>query len=270
VIILLAAGIFAGFAIILPLGIKWEFEKKGLVLLAFIISLLSWGIAVIVNAFIDLGIIGMIAFLPATIVTLFAGYILFRFFRDPDRRPRGGENHILSPADGKIIYVKKIDKGLVPVANKHSRTLKLDELTSTDVLTRGVYHVGISMTFLDVHVNRAPVSGRIVFMKHVNGSFLSLKEPDAEFRNERVVTVIERGSMQIGIVQIASRLVRRIVPFKKEGEEVRRGEKIGMIRFGSQVDLVIPGESVISLSIKAGDRVKAGESIIAEIRIGKG
>lgn len=261
----LCAGVIVGLAIIIPLGLKWEFEKGGLLLAALIIGVLSSGIAAIVFRLANFSVIGVIALVAAMVVALFAAYILFRFFQDPERNPKGEETQILSPADGKIIYIKNIGKGLVPISNKHGKTFRLDELTSTDLLVWGGYLVGISMSFLDVHVNRAPIGGKIVLMHRVGGLFLSLKRHDAVFRNERVVTIIESNNVQLGVIQIASRLVRSIVPFKNEGEEVYRGEKIGMIRFGSQVDLVLPGATLISLSIKVGEKVKAGESIIGKI-----
>lgn len=266
VICWIGIGALIGLAIIIALGFKWEFDRAELFISALIICVISAGIASFVNRYAELSIIVLTAFTAALIVTLFAAYILARFFRDPDRKPRGEETQILSPADGRIIYIKNIERGLVPVSEKNGIAYSLDELTGTDLLARGGCLVGINMSFLDVHVNRAPVAGKIVFMHHIKGLFLSLRRSDAAFRNERLVTVFDNKKIHIGIVQIASRLVRSIVPFKKIGEEVNRGERIGMIRFGSQVDIVLPASPFISLRVQVGEKVRAGESIIGQLR----
>jgi len=259
------AGVLVGLAIIIALGLKWEFGKGGLFLTALLIGALSVGLAAIIDRLADLPEFGLAALVAVMVIALFAAYILFRFFRDPERSPQGEETQLLSPADGEIIYIKNIENGLVPSSDKHGKSFRLEELASTDLLDGGGYLVGINMTFLDVHVNRAPIGGQIVFMHRVKGLFLSLKRRDAVFRNERVVTVIQRNNVQVGVIQIASRLVRSIVPFKQLGQEVSRGERIGRIRFGSQVDLAIPGTALVSLDVKVGEKVKAGESIIGRL-----
>jgi phosphatidylserine decarboxylase len=121
------------------------------------------------------------------------------------------------------------------------------------------------MNFLDVHVNRAPIEGKIIFLKHIKGLFISLRKKEAIIKNERVLTVINNDSMMIGIVQIASRLVRKIVPYIKEGTFIQKGERIGLIRFGSQVDVIIPDLKNIQIKVIPKDKVKAGISIIASL-----
>lgn len=261
----LIAGVLLGLAIIVLLGLKWEFEKGGLIVSALIISVLSGVVTATIHWHARTYFLGVMALASAMVVVLFAVYILIHFFRDPERKSQGAETQILSPADGKIIYIKKIEKGVVPISNKQGKTFKLEELTSTDLLSTGGYLVGISMSFLDVHVNRAPIRGNIVFMNRIGGLFISLKRHDAEFRNERAVTIIARNNIKVGVIQIASRLVRSIVLFKSEGQEVYRGERIGMIRFGSQVDLVLPVAAILCPCIKVGEKVRAGESIIGSL-----
>src|SRR6185312_3412355 len=95
--------------------------------------------------------------------------------------------------------------------------------------------VGISMSILDVHVNRAPIAGRVAFEKHFPGRFGSLRLPKMEFENERMTTIIENDHLQVAMVQIASRLVRQIVSFVRLGQNVALAERFGMIRLGSQV-----------------------------------
>lgn len=263
-IIGLGIGFLLGILTIVLLGLKWEFDKPLLLVSSLCIGILAMGISSLVKRHAALNGIALAALTFALILALFAAYILIRFFRNPERKPAGDETHILSPADGKVIYIKNIEQGAVPTSEKHSRTFRLEELLGTDLLTRGGCLVGISMSFLDVHVNRAPISGSISLMHHVKGRFFSLKKAEAVFRNERAVTIIESDKARVGMVQIASRLVRSIVAFKKAGEEVTRGERIGMIRFGSQVDLVLPESPRAAICIKVGEKVKAGESILGQ------
>ncbi|MBE0674551.1 MAG: phosphatidylserine decarboxylase, partial [Bacteroidales bacterium] len=108
----------------------------------------------------------------------------------------------------------------------------------------------------------APISGKIMLNQHFNGKFLSLKDPAARNENERNTYVLVNDEVKVGIVQIASRLVRRIDTYVKEGESVRQGDWIGMIRFGSQVDIIIPSNYLVTVEI--GRQVYAAETIIAE------
>jgi phosphatidylserine decarboxylase len=143
----------------------------------------------------------------------------------------------------------------------------LMEMTKTDILKTGSYLVGIEMSILDVHVNRAPIEGKIIYQKIAGRDFLSLRETAALMDNERVTTVIDNQRFKIGVIQIASRLVRRIVLYLTEGDDVERGQRIGMIRFGSQVDVVIPKLDTVKLCIHPGDRVKAGLTILCKYEI---
>ena len=145
----------------------------------------------------------------------------------------------------------------------------LMEMTKTDMLKNGSYLIGIEMSVLDVHVNRAPVDGKIVYQKMIEGNFLSLREMAALMDNERVTTVIDNAHFKVGVIQIASRLVRRIVSYLTEGDTVQRGQRIGMIKFGSQVDVVIPKLNIVKLCIQSGDRVKAGSTILCTYEIKK-
>jgi len=190
--------------------------------------------------------------------------ILLRFFRDPERTVPNCENVILSPADGTIRYVHTVEKGKVPVALKKGNPCRLNELTKTEILYLEAIHVGIEMSVLDVHVNRAPVKGKIIYQKRTEGKFLSLRKTESVFENERVTTVIHNGEFKVAVIQIASRLVRRIVSYLKEGDSVDAGQRIGMIRFGSQVDVIFPRQLNARIHVRAGDKVKAGISIIGE------
>jgi phosphatidylserine decarboxylase len=199
------------------------------------------------------------------ILGISASLLFWRFNRDPERVPPQGLNTILSPADGNVIYVKNIEKGTISYSDKKGRKFSLGDFVQTDILPPEGYLIGISMNFLNVHVNRAPVDGKVSLIRHIRGGFISLKRKEAVTENERALTIIDHGYFKVGIVQIASRLVRKIVLHLREGSEVKRGARIGMIRFGSQVDLILPRISPLHLLIKPGDNVKAGVSIVAEI-----
>ena len=203
---------------------------------------------------------------------LFIGFftvlgIILRFFRDPERKIPQGTDVIVSPADGTVRYIHSIRNGEIPVSEKKKRKFRLTEMTKTDILNDGAYLIGIEMSVLDVHVNRAPLAGKIIHQKPVHGKFLSLKDILALTDNERVTTIIDTGEVRIGVVQIASRLVRRIVSYLSEGERVEKGQRIGMIKFGSQVDVVVPKCSHIKILVKTGDSVKAGSTVLCTLEM---
>jgi phosphatidylserine decarboxylase len=251
--------------LLIPLGIKWEIPRRITILGSMIIGILTgvivWGIAGVYNIKFWQILIHQI-FL---IIGMPTSLLLWRFFRDPERIPPEDRNTILSPSDGKVIYVKRIEKGRIPYSEKKGRKFSLNDFTQSDVLPSDGYLIGISMNFLNVHVNRAPIDGKISFVKHIKGSYISLKRKEALTQNERALTVIDNGNFKVGIVQIASRLVRKIVLYLREGNEISRGERMGMIRFGSQVDLILPSLPSLHIEIKPGDNVKAGVSIVAKI-----
>jgi phosphatidylserine decarboxylase len=200
-----------------------------------------------------------------TLAAAFA-FLAYRFYRDPERKVPVAPNVIVSPADGEVVYVRTSRGGALPVSTKHGRNYTLSELTGTTVQTSEATVIGIGMNFLDVHVNRAPIPGRIALRQHVPGLFGSLRRPEMVFQNERMTTIIERDDFQVTVVQIASRLVRQIVSFVQESQEVALGQRIGVIRFGSQVDLVLPFRANLEVVVKPGVKVKAGQSIVAEFR----
>jgi phosphatidylserine decarboxylase len=261
----LIAGAVLALASALPLTLKWQL---GVFRAALVILAGSMLVAVALSAVGSLlhftAITGTLAMWGGTILAASAG-LLVVFFRDPDRPPPGREDVIVSPADGRVIYVRPVEPGQIPVADKHGRAYPLQELSETALGDGGAVAIGISMNLSDVHVNRAPIGGRIALLKHVSGTFGSLRKPEMVFGNERAITLIDAGDLQIAIVQIASRLVRRIVTFVSEGDMMRPGQRIGAIRFGSQVDLLIPAAKEISLSVQEGDRVVAGRTIMAVV-----
>ncbi|OGO20825.1 MAG: hypothetical protein A2144_03465 [Chloroflexi bacterium RBG_16_50_9] len=199
----------------------------------------------------------------ACIVAITIILILARFYRDPERSPAENENVIISPADGKVVYVRDVEKGSPLVSTKGESKFRLDEIMSTDLLDDAAYLIGIDMNVLNVHVNRSPIAGNAILRKRVKGTFMSLRKPEAEVLNERFTTIISNGSVRVGVIQIASRLVRSIVSYVKQGDDLELGQRIGAIVFGSQVDVVIPDLENLKIEVKPGDEVKAGVTVIA-------
>lgn len=201
----------------------WIFTIPVIILAAFAL-LLQWYIAAI--------ILGLLA------------AFLINFFRDPHRR--GSERHIdvLSPADGTVVQIKDVPDG-----------------STWPGLTK---QVSIFMSVFDVHVNRAPISGRIVHYRYNPGKKLAAMVEKSSSENEQNLIVVEdaRGH-RVAFKQIAGLLARRIVFDKKEGDEVSRGERIGMIKFGSRVDIFFPPD--VKLNVKLKDKVKVGLTVLAEI-----
>src|SRR5437660_12845974 len=180
----------------------------------------------------------------AAIVFGLLAAFLFNFFRDPHRI--GSERHvdILSPADGTVVQIKDVADGEVWPG-----------------LTR---QVSIFMSVFDVHVNRAPITGRIVHYKYNPGKKIAAFAEKSSSENEQNLIVIEDShGARVAFKQIAGLLARRIVFDKKEGDEVVRGERIGMIKFGSRVDVFFPPDAVIKLEMRA--KVKVALTVIAEV-----
>jgi phosphatidylserine decarboxylase len=251
--------------LIIPLGTKWLLDKKIIIPGAFLIGIFCAFIIQGILKYWNLNILLIFILEILTILFITVFLLLWRFYRDPERVPPQDENAILSPADGSVIYIKKIEGCQIPYSEKNGKKFLLKEFVQSDLINGDGHLVGISMNFLDVHVNRAPITGKIAFIKHIKGLFISLKQKKAIVRNERVLTIIQNDNVVLGIVQIASRLVRNIVPYVSEGEFIQKGERIGMIRFGSQVDIIIPDSKNIQIKVNPKTKVKAGVSVIATL-----
>jgi phosphatidylserine decarboxylase len=250
-------------ALLVVLAHKWGIDGRVAVPAATLIGIAAGGMAVIVHT------LGSLNGLHTALVQLFLTFLItfwilaWRFYRNPERTSSADANAILSPADGKIIYIKRIEESSIPFSEKCGSKITLREFIQQDIKIKGGFLVGIAMSFIDVHVNRSPIGGRVEVLKHIKGHFLSLKNEEAKFQNERALTVISRGGFQVAVLQIASRLVRQIVMFVTPGQEIRCGQRIGMIRFGSQVDVIIPDLPSLRIELGIGAKVKAGLSILA-------
>lgn len=252
------------FTFLISLGVKWEIKLKIVIPWTFLMAFLGCLSLYFLNMiFPNLSLISqlIIGFAQTGIITGIV--ILSLFYRDPERIPPAKENIILSPADGKVLYIKEINNGAFPFAIKGRKNIPLKEFIQEDFIVEQGIQIGIEMTYLHVHVNRTPIKGKIICIKRIPGHFYSLKKISNLMENERVFTIIEGGDIKIGIVQIATRLVRRISAFIKEGDSVEIGQRMGVIRFGSQVDILIPYKENLNILVKPDDEVKAGISIIA-------
>jgi phosphatidylserine decarboxylase len=211
-------------------------------------------------------------------ILIYVWWRWFYFFRDPDRKiPKG--NNIVSPADGKIIYIKKITDGEIPMSIKKGKKILLNELTKVcNEDYEEAYLIGIFMYPTSVHVQRAPIDGfvkNIHYHKAKNKSMIKImlksilnikpyyKNCPHILENERNTTIIH-GEIPVIVVQIAETIVNKIVSFVKIGDKVKKGSRIGIIKMGSQVDLIIPKISNLEIIIKEDIYVHAGETIIAK------
>lgn len=257
----LAGSLFA-LAVTVPLAWKWELGVRRVAIVTAALALAS---ALLVAA---LGVAGAVAAGLVAGLTLAAAFAIlsYRFYRDPERELTDADGDVvISPADGEIVYVHRSEGGVLPSSTKKGRTYELIELTKTPLREADAYVIGIAMSFLDVHVNRAPIAGTIRLRKHFPGRFGSLGRPEMVYENERATTIIERDDLEIAVVQIASRLVRQIAPYVKVGEHVALGQRIGVIRLGSQVDVVLPVGCGVEVAVRKGDRVWAGRTVLARL-----
>ena len=189
------------------------------------------------------GTVGTLAGHPASLVPLVAGVAACAFFfRDPERLPPDDERLVVSPADGRVLAV---------VDEREER-----------VLHAPATRLSIFMSPLDVHVNRNPVSGIVEAVRHTPGRFRAAFADKASLDNERNALVLESRGRRFLLVQIAGALARRIVCRLGPGDHIRRGERFGMIMFGSRVDLFLP--SGVRPVVRPGARVRAGTSVLAE------
>lgn len=197
--------------------------------------------------------------------TLAAAFALamVAFWRDPERTPPDQPGAILSAADGLVLTVVEVDSGTPPLVRKDGRDYSLAELVGEDVLAGGATVIAVEMNLLNVHVNRCPITGQVQLLKRIRGVFLSLRRAEAPFLNERVTTVIQTPHMTIAVVQVSSRLVRRIESYLAVGQAVCAGQRLGRIRFGSLVAVVVAKRADVQILVKPGDTVQAGVTILA-------
>lgn len=207
-----------------------------------LVGLLAVFIACIVAVFLA----AVVWQISAVLVALWVVFALFTFyfFRDPEPRVPAGPGLILSPAHGKVDAIEQV--------------------AGPGFMGGVCQRVSIFLSVLDVHVQNAPVSGKISFYRYTPGQFLSALKAESAEHNENVLLGLdssEAGGAKIGVRLIAGVLARRIVPFVAEGDEIIRGERISLIQFGSRADVYLPPSAKVK--IKLGDRVVGGETVMA-------
>lgn len=211
--------------------------KYGLIIFiqSFIILV---GIIICAIVFVDELLIRAVIICICILLMLF----VVNFFRDPERALPKDDNTIVSPADGKVVLIK--------------------EMFESEYLQRNAIQVSIFMSPFDVHVNRFPISGVVEYFKHIHGTHSVAFHDKSSELNERTHIGIDDHGYKVFFKQIAGTVARRIITEISIGQKAIRGERFGMIRFGSRMDVIMPRET--ELKVKLNDRVKAGETILAK------
>ncbi|MDE1466436.1 phosphatidylserine decarboxylase [Aurantiacibacter sp. D1-12] len=211
-------------------------------------GVIAVGISLIFLVLLDWEIIGW------PLLALSAG--VFAFFRDPERVVPQGEKVIVSPADGLVSLISQVEP---------PKELQGPDSDGGEGLGSGpVTRISIFMSVFDVHINRAPIAGTVKRIFYIPGAFMNADLDKASEENERQHVMIERADgARIGFTQIAGLVARRIVPFIKPGDIVASGQRVGLIRFGSRVDVYLPAGT--DPKVLLGQKVVAGETVLAEM-----
>lgn len=180
--------------------------------------------------------------LAALLLTVVAIWVAY-FFRDPERTGERGEQIVIAPADGKVVLISEVEEP----AFLHERSLR----------------VSIFMNVFNVHVNRYPVSGVVRYLQYNPGKFLNAATEKSSLENEQMSVGIESGSNRVLVRQIAGLIARRIVTYSQDGQRVQQGDRMGIIRFGSRVDVFLPVSA--RPRVKVGDVTFAGVTVIGEL-----
>ena len=165
------------------------------------------------------------------------------FFRDPEREVPSDRNLIVAPADGTVMDIV--------------------EVAETEVLKSETRRVGIFLSVFDVHTNRAPIDGRVIYRQRRPGLFVDARRPDCSEKNESITWAFESPRVTIVARQITGAIARRIVPWANVGDELKKGDRFGMIRFGSRTELYLPVSAIVL--VKIGDHVAGGSTPIARL-----
>lgn len=165
------------------------------------------------------------------------------FFRDPDRLAPDDANAVVAAADGVVADIIEIDE--------------------PDVLKTQMCRVGIFLSVFDVHTNRAPIAGRVTYRQHRQGLCLDARRTDCSEKNESMTWAFQNARVTIVVRQLTGAIARRIVGWSNVGDELRKGDRFGMIRFGSRTEVYLPLTAVVV--VKVGDRVAGGSTVIARL-----
>jgi phosphatidylserine decarboxylase len=215
-----------------PLNLPFAFESRNEIFISTFVLICTILLAILFPsqiAFILLFLVGLI------------WVVLLRFFRDPARQIPPDEDVYLSPADGRIMVIDTVDESIF--------------------MNGQVKRIAIFMSLSNVHVNRSPMSGEVLLSRHVPGKFLQAFREEASQANEHHLIGIQDGANRILVKQIAGIMARRVVCRVHAGDHLNAGERLGIIKFGSRVEIFMPPGSIVKVQL--GERVKAGESILA-------
>ena len=201
-------------------------EARWILAILFFLALASWFFAAWLSLF----------FFVLILYTLF-------FFRDPDRNIPADRNAVLAAADGTVTDISEVDE--------------------TEVLKTRMRRVGIFLSIFDVHTNRAPIEGRITYRQHHEGLCLDARSQDCSEKNEAMTWGIENPRVTVVVRQLTGAIARRIVAWAEVGDQLAKGERFGMIRFGSRTEVYLP--LTASVLVKAGEHVAGGSTIIARL-----
>lgn len=179
----------------------------------------------------------------AALVLFAAAAAMLFFFRDPERRPPADPDAVISPADGRVVVAGTPQPAAAPAGSWQQ--------------------VSIFLSPLDVHVNRIPVAGQVTHVEYQPGKFLAAYRGEAATENERNEIWVDHGGTPVAFRQITGVLVRRVVCRLRAGDQVQAGQRFGVMKFGSRIDLFLPPSA--RLLVEAGARVRAGETIIARL-----
>jgi phosphatidylserine decarboxylase len=186
-----------------------------------------------------------VSFVSMWLSLIFLALFLFTiaFFRDPNRPVPAGPNLLVAPADGRVRDIVEVDE--------------------KEILKTKTRRVGIFLSIFDVHTNRAPIDGRIVYRQHHAGLCLDARDPNCSEKNEAMTWAFENPRGRIVVRQLTGAIARRIVAWANVGDELKKGERFGMIRFGSRTELYLPLNAEVL--VKTGDHVSGGSTVIARL-----
>ena len=228
---------------------KIPFARAGLAEL-LVFSLMTFGPALALVAWLTRGDVGtalqVAGWLAVATLTVIGGLIVW-FFRSPPRRIPTETGLVVSPADGKVVAIDELD---------------FDEFVGGPAV-----QIGIFLSIFNVHINRAPVAGRVIGVRYKPGKYLNALRPESARENEQLSVRMQEVASpyrRYVVRQITGAIARRIVCWLKPGDELTRGEQFGMIKLGSRTELVMPRSEGLKIRTKLGDKVKAGRSVLAE------
>ena len=213
-----------------------SFAKEGLIFIVIAALIAAGGYALALNRR------SWPLWLLAFLLTLLALWVAY-FFRDPERSGDRGERLVIAPADGKVVQIAEVDE--------------------PSFMKGRAMRVSIFMNVFNVHVNRYPVDGVVTYVHYNPGKFLNAAADKASLENEQSTVGIESGPHKVLVRQIAGLIARRIVTYSKVGDKAVQGERFGIIRFGSRVDVFVPVGSTIN--VKLGQLTSAGVTVVGEL-----